>query len=58
MQKKSFEEAYSETLAELQALNNRLEKKSTVSPPKKCMFLVFITLTRFVPGVFSRCTST
>ncbi|CAF1443169.1 unnamed protein product [Adineta steineri] len=33
--KKSFDAAYSETLGELQALQNRVNTKSTISPPKK-----------------------
>lgn len=33
--KKSFDAAYTETLAELEALNSRAPKQPTVSPPKR-----------------------
>lgn len=40
--KKSFDTAYSETLAELRALMNASEKKSTISPAKKRIVYFFI----------------
>jgi hypothetical protein len=55
--KKPFDTAYSETLAELQAVINTTEKKSTVSPPKK-RIVYFNTVKFVVRRVFFSCAST